>query len=124
MTKFKTFNRAVVILLSFTMSVFLFGGCNRNVSNYQNSAKNLTKENVNKDAIKKNYENALQTLVNDATITKDQANKVLTSLMANINNVGEQSIEKQNDNLNKLVRDGVITRQQADKIMDALKKIK
>lgn len=122
MTEFKTFNKTIIILLILTMSIFLFIGCNnKNTSNYQNSTKKSTEKKVDKDLIKKSYEGALEKLVSDAIITKNQANKILTALMVTVNNGKEESIENQNNALNKLVSDGVITRYQADKVMDALR---
>jgi polyhydroxyalkanoate synthesis regulator phasin len=121
--KFKTFNRAAIILLAFVMSTLLFAGCgNRNTSSSKNSTQNLVEKQPNKDEIKKNYETGLQTLVNDATITKDQSSKILDALIANIDNISEESGEKQKDTLNKLVSDKVITQEQADKVINALTK--
>ncbi|WP_010237056.1 hypothetical protein [Clostridium arbusti] len=123
MKKFKTFNRAAIILLAFVMSTLLFAGCgNRNTSSSKNSTQNLVEKQPNKDEIKKNYETGLQTLVNDATITKDQSSKILDALIANIDNISEESGEKQKDTLNKLVSDKVITQEQADKVINALTK--
>lgn len=120
--RLKTFNNTAIILLVFAITLFLFVGCgNKNPSSYQNSAQNLVGKAPNKDQIKKSYDATLQTLVNDATITKDQAAAVLNSLMANIGNIGEESRGKQRNSLNKLVNDKVITQQQADKIINALK---
>lgn len=122
MRRLKTFNKAAIVLLVFAIPAFLFVGCsNRKYSSYQNSTQNLVEKGPNKDQVKKDYNATLQTLVKDATITKDQAAAVLNSLMANIGNIGEESKEKQRDSLNKLVNDKVITQQQADKIINALK---
>ncbi|AGK96522.1 hypothetical protein [Clostridium pasteurianum] len=122
MRRLKTFNKTAFILLVFAIPAFLFVGCsNWKSSSPQNSTQNLVEKEPNKDQVKKSYDATLQTLVNDATITKDQAVAVLNSLMANIGNIGQESKQKQIDSLNKLVNDKVITQQQADKIINALK---
>lgn len=146
MTKFKAFNKTVIMLLVFTMSIFLFMGCqSKNSASSQNSAQSSNgRGNFNKDAMKKRYEDNLQQLVKDGTITQDQSNKILDSLTANMGNMGgrrgpqnnqgnQQNNNQQNGNgnnqtsrprnnpLSKLVSDGVITQQQADKVMEGLR---
>ncbi|MFT8316295.1 MAG: hypothetical protein ABF633_18880 [Clostridium sp.] len=101
--------------------MFLFGGCNKNISSYQDSVQDLIKGNPIKNTIEKNYEAKIQPLINDSTITKDQANKILTYLMGNITTITKESIQNENNALNKLVNDKVITQQQADKIINALR---
>lgn len=124
MNKSKTFKKTIVFLLICTMALFLFIGCqNRNTSDLKNSTENSVEKQLDGNEIKKKYETALQELVDDATITKDQANKVLNSLVVNANNIGEEAEQKQKDNLSKLVNDKVITQEQADKIMQVVEKI-
>lgn len=140
-TKFKTFSKTVIMLLVFTMSIFLFMGCqSKNGTSTQNSAQSSNgRGNFNKDAMKQRYQNSLQALVKDGTITQDQSNKILDSLTTNMNNFGgrrgsqNNQGNQQNNNgnnqtsrprsnpLSKLVSDGVITQQQADKIMENLR---
>ncbi|AGK95780.1 hypothetical protein [Clostridium pasteurianum] len=115
-------NKTTVIFLVLIVSMFLFGGCNKNISGYQNSVQNLIRKNPIKEAIEKDYEAKIQPLINDSTITKYQANKLLTYLMGNINTITKESIQKQDNELNKLVNDKVITQQQAYKIINALRK--
>ncbi|AGK97482.1 hypothetical protein [Clostridium pasteurianum] len=122
MRRFKDFNKIAIVLLALTMSIFLFLGCNKNISSSQNTTQKLIRKAPTKDALKKDYEARIQPLVNDATITKDQADKVLTYLTANLDTLTKESIQKQNNTLDKLVNDKIITRQQADKIINALRK--
>lgn len=124
MNKYKNFNRTIIFMLIFTMSLFLFIGCgNRNTSDLKNSTENLAEKQLDGNEIKKKYEAGLQQLVDDATITKDQANKVLNSIVINASDLGKQTEQKQKDNLNKLVEDKVITREQADRIIEVIDKI-
>ena len=58
--------------------MFLFGGCNKNISSYQDSVQDLIKGNPIKNTIEKDYESKIQPLINNSTITKDQANKILS----------------------------------------------
>lgn len=121
MIKLKNLKKPAIILLVFVIQVCLISGCNnRSYSNSENSAQKLVEKEPNKDQVKKSYDSALQTLVNDATITKDQAATILNALMSNVNNVGKESKEKSKETLNKLVENKTITQQQSDKIMNAL----
>lgn len=123
MRRFKAFNKTTIVVLVFVMFIFLFAGCgNITSSSPQNIARKIIRKAPTKDELRKDYEARIQPLVNDATITKDQANKVLNYLTANLDALTKESIQKQNNTLNKLVTDKVITQQQADKIINALRK--
>lgn len=141
----KISSKVVVILLTLTMSVFLFAACNKSTASSQNSGQNSTgRRQFNKDAMKQRYQNSLQALVKDGTITQDQSNKILDTLTANIDNMGRggrrpnnqgnnqnnggqnnngynQTSRSRNNPLGKLVSDKVITQDQADKVMNALR---
>lgn len=128
------------------MSIFMFAGCQgKNSTSSQNSAQGSNgRGNFNKDDMKKIYEDNLQALVKDGTITQDQSNKILDSLTTNMGNMGgrrgtqnnqgnQQNNNEQNSNggnqtstprtnpLSELVSDGVITQEQADKVMEGLR---
>ncbi|MDF2678440.1 MAG: hypothetical protein K0Q97_2792 [Bacillota bacterium] len=142
----KNLNKAVVILLAFTMSMFLFAGCQgKSATSSQNSTQNSAGgKKFDKNATKQNYQNKLQALVKDSTITQDQSNKILDKLTTNMNNDGrggrrqnnsgnQQNNAQQNANgnnqtsrprnnpLSGLVSNKVITQDQADKVMNALR---
>ncbi|MFT8315857.1 MAG: hypothetical protein ABF633_16665 [Clostridium sp.] len=122
MRRFRILNNTVIIVSILAMSMFLAGGCNKNISSSQNTAQKLARKAPTKDTLRKDYEDRIQPLVNDATITRDQSNKVLDYLTASLDTLTKESIQKQNITLDKLVNDKVITQQQADKIINALRK--
>jgi len=104
--------------------MLLFTACgNKSASDLKRSTENSAERQLDGNQIKKKYEAGLQQLVDDATITKDQADKVLNSIVTNASDLGKQTEQKQKDNLNKLVEDKVITREQADRIIEVIDKI-
>lgn len=145
MAKFRTFNKIAIMLLVLTMSAFLIIGCqSKNNGSSQNSSSSNGRRTFNADAVKQRYEQDLQALVKAGTITQDQSTKILDSLTANMNNMGQgrrrtnnqgnsqnnttqgngnnnQTGKPRNNPLSKLVSDGVITQEQADKVMQGLR---
>ncbi|MFT8314923.1 MAG: hypothetical protein ABF633_11875 [Clostridium sp.] len=145
MAKFRTFNKIAIMLLVLAMSAFLIMGCqSKNSGSSQNSSGSNGRRTFNADAVKQRYEQDLQALVKAGTITQDQSTKILDSLTANMNNMGQgrrrtnsqgnsqnntaqgngknnQTGTPRNNPLSKLVSDGVITQEQADKVMQGLR---
>lgn len=146
MKKFKSFSKIVALLMVVTACIALFSGCGNSTASAQssNAASNNQKK-FNKDDVKKRYEEKLQALVKDNTITQDQSNKILGALTSNINNgrpgrknndansnnanEAENATNKNNNGtgrtrnnpLSKLVEDKVITQDQADKVMNSIR---
>lgn len=56
MRRFNAFNKTTIVLLVLVMSIFLFSGCNKNVSSSQNTAEKLTRKAPSKDILRRDYE--------------------------------------------------------------------
>lgn len=152
--KFSFTNKTVALLLAVSLSTIVFAGCqNKNSKAAAKPSANSSRQygaGVNLDQFKQRISDNIQSLVDDNTITKDQADKIVAALTENMKGLGGQNRQKNNQNNNqgngqnnsqnnnqgngqnrqggrensaisKLVTDGVITQAQADAVMQKVK---
>jgi hypothetical protein len=147
MKKIKSINKQLIFVLIFSLSFFIFAGC-QNKSAANNTQGNATSNrSFNTAAMKKKMQDSINPLVTNKTITQDQANKIVAALIpANTQKNGGQRnyqsqqngqsngqqngqtngvqgarTNRQSTELTKLVTDKVITQAQANAVSQAIK---
>jgi polyhydroxyalkanoate synthesis regulator phasin len=139
MKKYNFLSKTTVCLITVSMSIFLFAGCQSSstqaasTTTQSSSTKNSNK--LSPEEMKKKVQDNIQPLVTAGTITQDQADKIVTAYTTRATGSGQnKSQDKQQNNqqgntqnkqknnpLTKLVTDGVITQAQADAVMPKMK---
>lgn len=145
--KIKLVNKQLIFLLIFSLSFFVFAGCQNKSAANNNSGNTANNRSFNADAMKKKMQDSINPLVANKTITQDQEDKIVaasipTNTQKNSGQRNSQSKQnsqpnnqqvgqpngaqgartnRQSASLTKLVTDKVITQAQADAVSQAIK---
>jgi len=131
--KSKLIKKQLLFLLVFSLSLFIFAGC-QSKSPVNTSSSKTTNKSFNVGAMKQKMQDSIKPLVTNKTITQAQEDKIvaaLTLMNSGKNNGNAQNkksgqtkgtgTNKQLTELTKLVSDKVITQAQADAVTKAIK---
>jgi hypothetical protein len=137
MKKNKLINKKLMVLLVFSLSIFIFAGCQTKAAT--NNSNTGNHKSFNSDAMKKKMQDSINPLVVNKTLTQVQEDKIvaaLTTTNTKRNNTNKNSQSKnsgqasgangnksnrQEVTLTKLVTDKVITKAQADAVTKVIK---
>ena len=138
MKKSKLIKKQLLFLLVFSLSLFIFAGCQSKSPVNTSSSKTTNKSSFNAEAMKQKMKDSIKPLVTNKTITQAQEDKIvaaLTLMNSGKNNGNAQNkksgqtkgtgngtgMNRQLTELTKLVSDKVITQAQADAVTKAIK---
>jgi len=123
--KSKLIKKQLLFLLVFSLSLFIFAGC-QSKSAVTTSVSNKTNKSINIVTMKQKMQNSIKPLVANKTITQAQEDKIVTALTTT-NSQRSKSGQtngtkgaKINKQLTKLVSDKVITQAQANAVTKAI----
>jgi predicted PurR-regulated permease PerM len=123
--KSKLIKKQLLFLLVFSLSLFIFAGC-QSKSAVTTSSSNKTNKSINIVTMKQKMQNSIKPLVANKTITQAQEDKIVTALTTT-NSQRSKSGQtngtkgaKINKQLTKLVSDKVITQAQANAVTKAI----
>jgi hypothetical protein len=137
MKKSKLIKKQLIFLLVFSLSFFIFAGCQSKIPATTSKANTTNSKSFKAGAMKQKMKDSIKPLVANKTITQAQEDKivaVLTPMNSGKNNENAQNkksgqtngtkdskTNKQLTALTKLVNDKVITQVQADAVTKAIK---
>lgn len=139
MKKNKLINKKLMFLLVFSLSFFIFVGCQSKASTNDSKTNTGNNKIFNSDAMKKQMQTSINPLVSNKTLTQVQEDKIVAALIPSNtkkNNTNGNSQSKKSGQgsgtkgvkanreevaLTKLVTDKVITQVQADAVKKVVK---
>ena len=144
MKKNKLVSKKVMFLLVFSISIFMFAGCQSKAATNGSKGSTGNNKTFNSDAMKKKMQTSINPLVVNKTLTQAQEDKILAALIpsntqrnnTNANNTKGNSkgagsgqaagskgtkTNREDVALTKLVTDKVITKVQADAVTKVIK---
>ena len=128
MKKSKLIKKQLLFLLVFSLSLFIFAGC-QSKSAVTTSISNKTNKSINIVTMKQKMQKSIKPLVANKTITQAQEDKIVTALTTTnsqrsksgqTNGTKGAKTNKQLTELTKLVSDKVITQAQANAVTKAI----